>query len=313
MRDKIKAMAHKIGFDLVGVCGVERAESVEFARLWVESGFHGSMGFMAKSLPIRGDAQSILPGATSAIVVGLNYFQPSEPVAGQPRIAKYALGRDYHKVIRGKLRALARGLSDQLPGEQFRACVDSAPIFEREFAVRAGLGWLGKNSCLINTRKGSWFFIGVLLTTARLEVDKVASGGCGTCKKCVDACPTGAIVQLEGRWTVDSRRCVSYVTIEHRGPIDAELHRGVGDWTFGCDICQDVCPFNAPRAHQPERSAVTKESDFLDVREWPSLVELAELSGESWDAMTRGSATRRAKAEQWRRNAKLNLENGKVL
>lgn len=309
MEDQIKTAARELGFDLVGICGVDTPESVAFAEEWVRQGLHGTMHFMARSLALRADANQVLPGAKSALVVGLNYFQPNAPTPGMPRIAKYALGRDYHRVIRTKLNALGKKIEALAPGSTCRACVDSAPIFEREFAVRAGLGWLGKNSCLINTKRGSWFFLGVLLTTAELTPDARGEGGCGTCRVCIDACPTGAIVQLNGRWTVESRRCISYLTIEHRGDIEPELVEKMGDWTFGCDICQDVCPFNHARAHQPERSAVTQESDFLDKRVWPSLADLATLSDVDWDTMTRGSATRRANVEQWRRNAAISRRN----
>jgi len=297
---EMEALARELGFDLFGICSADPPESTPFLNAWLEAGFQGSMDYMQRHAGIRADLTQLLPGVRSCIVVGINYFQPQS----QPKIARYAQGRDYHRVIRGRLRRLAGQLKQIHPEADFRACVDSAPVFERELAVRAGLGWLGKNSILIHSHRGSWFLLGVLLTTLKLEPTAPNPGGCGRCTACIDACPTGAIVQLAGRWTVDSRRCISYRTIEHRGAWDDQNHEG---WVFGCDICQEVCPFNHPRAHQPLRARVSTDPDFQP-RTWPTLVELATLTEDNWDEMTRGSATRRASAEQWRRNARLVLQ-----
>ena len=190
-----------------------------------------------------------------------------------------------------------------------RPCVDSAPVFERDYAHLAGLGWFGKNTMLIDSRRGSWFFLGLILTTARWEPDAPAEGGCGTCTRCIDACPTGAIVLSDGRWSVDARRCVSYLTIEHEGPIEPTLAKGIGDWTFGCDVCQEVCPFNAERASQPMRGARATEADLLLHREWPSLAEIETMPHEVWDRLTQGSPVRRAGLEGLRRNARINRAN----
>jgi epoxyqueuosine reductase len=187
--------------------------------------------------------------------------------------------------------------------------VDSAPIMERDFAQLAGLGWFGKNTMLINSRRGSWFFIGVLLTTVEFEPDESAVGGCGSCRECIDACPTGAIVHEDGRWQVDARSCISYLTIEHRGAIDPNLMPKMGEWTFGCDVCQEVCPFNAPRESQPERARETKVQDFLNRRPFPSLTELAMLDPKGWDELTQGSAIRRTGLDGLSRNAEINLRN----
>jgi epoxyqueuosine reductase len=187
--------------------------------------------------------------------------------------------------------------------------VDSAPIMERDFAQLAGLGWYGKNTMLINSQRGSWFFIGVLLTSVSFEPDSSAIGGCGSCKACIEACPTGAIVLEEDRWQVDARRCISYLTIEHEGEIEDELATKMGDWTFGCDICQEVCPFNNPRESQPLRANETKVEDFQQERHWPSLKELAVIQPEQWDKLTQGSPTRRTGIEGIRRNARINLAN----
>ncbi|MBI3721307.1 MAG: tRNA epoxyqueuosine(34) reductase QueG, partial [Fimbriimonas ginsengisoli] len=228
---------------------------------------------------------------------------------GLPRIAEYALGRDYHKVLRSTLRKLARWMQERWPEAECRACVDSAPILERELAHLAGLGWFGKNTCLIDSRRGSKFFLGVLLTSIALPPDRPAIGSCGTCSKCIDACPTGAIVHADGFWQLDARRCISYLTIEHRGAIDPALREGIGDWTFGCDVCQDVCPFNHPRPSQPSRATETTEPDFSQDRNWPALKELCNLPYQKWDELTCGSAVRRAGFDGLRRNAAINLQN----
>jgi epoxyqueuosine reductase len=299
----IKEKALSLGFTTVGICPALPAPHFSAYQSWLDKGYHGTMAYMATSSALRSDPSSLLPGARSVVAVTLNYNQSNPAVEGQPRVARYALGRDYHKVLRAKLRGLASWLSLAYPGEQFRACVDSAPIFERDYAQLAGLGWFGKNTCLIDSKRGSWFFIGLLLTTIEFDFDLPAVGGCGTCSKCIDACPTGAIVFEEDRWQVDARRCISYLTIEHRGALVANI----GDWTVGCDVCQEVCPFNEPRSSQPLRGVTTIEPDFLKLRSWPSLEQLTQISYEDWDSLTRGSAARRVGYEGLKRNAKMNL------
>lgn len=307
--ETIKSEARSLGFDLVGVCDASPPQSLPVLKQWVADGLHGEMEYMATSLPLRADLNTLLPGVQSVVAVGLNYYQPVEHVSGQARIARYALGRDYHKVIRGKLKRLAATASDHWPEARFRACVDSAPVMEREYAQRAGLGWFGKNTCLIDSRRGSWFLIGVLLTTLSFERDTPAVGGCGSCRACIDACPTGAIVQRDGLWQVDARKCISYLTIEKRGDLSPEQETMVGEWTFGCDVCQEVCPFNQVRESQPERSPVTSEPDFLNRRQWPELERLRVISEPEWDDITQGSAVRRAGREGLSRNATANLAN----
>ncbi len=263
------------------------------------------MEYLREHVPLKAHPEQLLPGVRSVVAVTLNYYQPNRSEAGKPRIAAYALGRDYHKVLRGKLKKLATWVEASEPGSVCRPCVDSAPIFERDYARLAGLGWFGKNTMLIDSRRGSFFFIGILLTTAEFAPDAPAEGGCGTCTRCIDACPTGAIVQVEGRWQVDARRCISYQTIEHRGELTQDTH----GWTFGCDVCQEVCPFNQPRPSQPLRAAPTTEPDFLAQREWPTLAQLAECGEAEWDRLTRGSAVRRAGLEGLRRHARANLRS----
>ncbi|MFM9873745.1 MAG: tRNA epoxyqueuosine(34) reductase QueG [Fimbriimonadaceae bacterium] len=301
----MKFAAHSLGFELVGVCDSAAPHSLGILEKWVADGMHGEMEYMSNSLPLRADLNSVLSGVRSVIAVGLNYYQV--PFEGDVKVARYAVGRDYHKVIRGKLKRLGSAMAELVPEETWRACVDSAPVMEREYANRAGLGWFGKNTCLINSYRGSWFLIGVLLTTAEIAVDPAAVGGCGTCTRCVDDCPTGAIVLRDEVWQVDARQCISYLTIEKRGDFTAEEAGMVGDWTFGCDVCQEVCPFNQDRPSQPLRGLVTTEPGFLDRRDFGGLEEILVWSEEEWDKRTRGSAVRRAGFDGLRRNARANL------
>ncbi len=297
------------GFDLAGVCSADSPGSIDFYRQWLDKGYGGEMKYLRDSLELRSDLNSVLPGVKSVIMVGLNYYQEPEPRAeDQPRIARYAMGKDYHRVIRGKLAKVADRFKGVYGGE-WRGATDSAPIMERELAQRAGLGWFGKNTMLINSQRGSWFLIGSLLTTLEIEPTASAFGGCGSCRACIDACPTGAIVFEDERWQVDSRECISYLTIEKRGELTQEDSEKIGDWTFGCDICQEVCPFNSVRENQPLRSQLATEPGFLDRRTWPGLENLSVISAEEWDLLTRGSAVRRAGHDGLKRNAAANIVN----
>lgn len=309
MKERIREKALSLGFDTVGFCSVEPPVSIDYLKQWTDKGFHATMEYMVRHHALRKQPAELLSSAKSVIAVTMNYKQDVHHTTGAPRIANYALGRDYHKTLRGRLRRLGRWLEQEVPGTEYRACVDSAPILEREYANRAGLGWYGKNTCLIDSKRGSWFVIGLLLTSLEIKPDIPSKGGCGTCTKCIDACPTQAIVFEEERWQVDARKCISYLTIEHKGEIDSDLQRRMGEWTFGCDVCQQVCPFNEQREHQPVRANVTSEKDFLQLREWPDLEELAQIDEQQWDELTRGSAVRRAGLEGVRRNAQINLVN----
>jgi epoxyqueuosine reductase len=309
VEQSIKEKTYSLGFDLAGICEAKSSHVVEFFRGWIEKNYDAGMHYLHDSLNLRENPQSLLEDAKAIIAVGLNYYQSNSYEPRMPRIATYALGRDYHKVIRSKLKKLAMDLQKDFPNEKFRACVDSAPIFERAYAQQAGLGWFGKNTCLINSHRGSYFFIGLLLTTLELQTDLPSEGGCGTCRKCIDACPTKAIIFENGRWQVNSNRCISYWTIEHKSDIPDEMAAEIGEWTFGCDVCQDVCPFNQPRDNQPLRSECTKEMDFLNKKPWPNLIQLSQISYDRWDQLTQGSAVRRVGYEGIKRNAKINLKN----
>ena len=300
--ERIKRKALDLGFMTAGVCLADPPEHLGAYNAWIEKGYHGTMEYLARGAGARADPGILLPGARSVIAVALAYGRAAQSTPGVPRIARYALGRDYHKVMRAKLRRLQEWLSEQAPGHSHRACVDTAPILERYFAHKAGMGWFGKNTMLIDSKRGSWFFIGLVLTTLDLSPDAPSLGGCGTCRRCVSACPTGALVLEDGRWQLDARRCISYLTIEHRGafPEDAQL----AGWAFGCDVCQEVCPFNEERVGQPLRGAKATDPDLLSGREWPALDSLRTIGYEEWDELTRGSAVRRAGWEGLRRNAR---------
>lgn len=307
LTDKVKQAALDQGFELVGVCDAKPPASLGVFDEWTKQGFHGSMGYLPRSRELRKDVSTLLPGVRSILAVGLFYGQPNPVVPGRPHIAAYALGRDYHKVLRSKLKRVVARVTEWRPESRCRIAVDSAPVLEREYASRAGLGWFGKNTCLIDSVRGSKFVIGLLLTTLDLDADEPSRGGCGTCTACIDACPTGAIVPRDGGWQVDARSCISYLTIEHRGPFEDDQGNRTGAWTFGCDVCQTVCPFNTPRPGQPLRAPVTTCPDFLAVREWPDLERLTVLTEEEWDTLTRGSPVRRAGREGLARNARANL------
>lgn len=291
-----------LGFSRAGVCQAGNPETWSFYNEWLEAGFHADMDYLARSAHLRKSLDSILPGAKSVLAVTLDYGRVIPHETGQPKIARYALGRDYHQVFRKNLARLAKDLQAEFQQGSFRAVSDSAPLLEREWAQRSGLGWPGKNTCLIDSRRGSWTLLGFLLTPLEAEADAAAKGGCGSCRLCLDACPTGAIVNREGRWQVDSRLCLSYWTIEQKGPIPQEIAEKLNGWTFGCDICQEVCPFNQPRPSQPERGAPATHPD-LTPRSWPSLVELAQISYADWDRLTQGSPVRRRGWQGLRWNA----------
>jgi epoxyqueuosine reductase len=303
----IKVKALELGFTTVGVCDAVPPPHFEAYEDWIRGGNHAGMAYLKDQMDLKKSPQSLLPEARSIVVVTLNYNQPLDHARGHPKFARYALGRDYHRVLRGKLKKLASFIDEIYPEAKNRICVDSAPILERDYAQMAGLGWFGKNTLLIDSKRGSYFFIGMLLTSIPLVADGPAAGGCGTCHKCVEACPTGAIIFANDHWQVNARNCISYLTIEHRGSIDESLAEKIGEWTFGCDICQEVCPFNEPRPSQPMRARVTGEPGLLSERPWPNLKDMVKMSAEDWDKMTTGSAIRRAGYRGLMRNAEINL------
>ena len=303
----VKGLARELGFALVGVALPGASAYGEAFRSWLAAGKQGEMAFLARQVEERLDVRKKFPWARSVLCAGLSYFaEKSEDtnqktVEGMGKVARYAWGRDYHKVLEGKLKRLERRVRGTLGGEmEIRAYVDAGPLLERELAARAGLGWVGKNTLLIDPRHGSWFVLGELVLSLELEPDTPLGDHCGTCMRCLDACPTRAI----SPYSVDARKCLSYLTLEHRAEIPPALHgpmRQAG-YLVGCDICQEVCPFNSAG-----RPILTAESDFA-ARPPAQAVPLAEVLAwqeQEWDILTRGRAGRRAKFEMWKRNARV--------
>jgi epoxyqueuosine reductase len=271
----LKQRALEIGFDLVGVAPLAAWKDLEFSRRWVEKGFGGEMRYLEN--PSRDDPRRILPSVQSVVCVGLVYNAPlpySTEVGSRgsavgsrsdgqrttddgPRawISRYAWGSDYHELMRGKLEALRASIDGLAPNTETRVYVDTGPIVERAFARYSGIGWAGKNTCLINQQKGSWFFLGVVLTSLALEPDLPAPDRCGSCTRCLEACPTGALVEP---YVMDASRCIAYLNIELKGSIPAEFRPAIGANVFGCDICQDVCPWNSRQSSVVSRQLPEK-------------------------------------------------------
>jgi epoxyqueuosine reductase len=262
--DGARAIADAIGFDAVRFTTPEAPAHAEFAAAWLAAGLHGDMGYLEKRHALRAgplDDDRLLAGARSVIVVALSYHEPS---ASSGPIARYARGDDYHHILWQKLDALGAGLTQRFPGTVCRGFTDSGPIRERELAARAGIGWQGKHTNLISLTLGNFFFLGALLTTLPLTPDPpLDSGHCGTCTRCLAACPTGALIAPH---TMDARRCISYLTIELKGPIPLELRPHVGDRAFGCDDCLAVCPWNERAQAGHERRLMARQNDAVDLR-----------------------------------------------
>lgn len=263
------------------------------------------MSYLSKRFEERADPSVYLPGAQSVICVAMNYYTHLEPApsAGNAsgRIARYALGDDYHELIKGRLHQLADWIREREPSAITRAAVDTAPVMEKELAARAGIGWLGKNTCVINPKIGSWILLGEILTTIALPFDDPAVDRCGSCTRCIDACPTDAIT---GPYQLDARRCISYLTIESRGEIDSGLQPLIGDWLYGCDICQEVCPFNR-HAQDTEEAALQPRFTGGQL----NTTEVLEWTDADYRERLRGSAMKRVKLPVLKRNARIVAEN----
>jgi epoxyqueuosine reductase len=298
----IREKASALGFEKVGVARVGALPHADFLRSWLGDGFHGDMGYMAREPERREDPSKLLPGARAVVCVAKNYHtpgrHPENGLAG--RISRYAWGDDYHDVLMGKLHEL-RSHVESLGGRA-KVCVDTSAVLEKPWAQRAGLGWQGKHSNLIARDLSSWFFLGEILTDLDLEPDAPhARDFCGTCTRCIDLCPTKAIV---APYVVDSRRCIAYLTIEHRGPIPRELRPLMGNLVFGCDICQDVCPWNKFAKVAPEREFYARDGNLA-----PSLPGLMGLSREEFARRFKDSPVRRAKYAGFLRNVAVALGN----
>ena len=308
-RQLLESLAAKAGFDCCGVAPAVKIDREQYYRRWLGSGRAGGLEYLRRHVEKRLDAAALAPGARSVIVCALNYRQdPSaEAVAGadrpRGRVAMYAWGGDYHDVVRTKLEEVLGGLRAARPGPWVaKVCVDTAPLLEREYAVLAGIGWIGKNTLVLNRRLGSYFFLGEIVTELELPVDEPAADRCGACTRCLEACPTGA---LAAPYEMDASRCISYLTIECRDEqLPGETHQAIGDWVFGCDVCQQVCPHN-------RQTPPTGEPHFA-IRPpgpRPDLHELLTLSDEACRALLRDSAMRRARPEMLRRNARIAIGN----
>ena len=306
---QLKERAHQLGFDLVGVTHPQASEHADIYTNWLAQGYHAEMGYLARpdAVKKRADARHVMPETRSILVVGMNYYpgdhaSPGESEGFRGRVSRYAWGDDYHEVMWEKLGRLAEWIK-QCVGRSVahRAYVDTGPLLERELAQRAGLGWVGKNTNLISPTLGSYFFLGELLLDLELEPDQPFDADrCGTCTACLDACPTGALVAPR---TLDARRCISYLTIEHRSVIPEELCPLLSDWTFGCDVCQQVCPWNHRFAHP------TDEPAFRGGRGTLNLLALLALDEETFRARFRHTPLWRAKRTGLLRNAAMVLGN----
>lgn len=300
----IKAQAYGFGFDFTGITPVGPADTAAAFDEWLARGFDGEMGYLARTADKRKDSRLPLPGMQSAIVVAMSYggTEPSGPVA------RYARGDDYHDLMVDRLNQLHRWIEEQVgTAVNGKAYVDTGPILERDLARRAGLGWFGKNTTLINPRGGSFFFLGSLLLDLALEADApFAADHCGTCTRCLDACPTGA---LTGPRVLDSNRCISYLTIELKGEIPEPMHAPIRDLIYGCDICQEVCPWNEKFA-LPLREKAFKPRAVLAGKDGAALAaELLAMSDEEFRVAFKGSPMKRAKLRGLKRNAAVVLGN----
>ena len=306
--DRIRSQAITIGFHKVGIVSLDdipEDNAIAYLKNWLALGYHADMAWMNN--PKREDIHLCMSDARSLISVAVNYYTPHQH-ADNPKIAKisrYGWGRDYHKVIHKKLKALSNWLQEQDPEIKTRYYADTGPIQDKVWAQRAGLGWIGKNGNVITRDYGSWVFLGEILTNLELTPDQPHTEHCGTCTRCLDACPTNAIAEP---FVVDANRCIAYHTIENRdAELPAEIAKNLSGWVAGCDICQDVCPWNKRFA---------QETDITDFHPYPEnlhpqLTELATIEATEWDQRFRASALRRIKPYMWRRNAEANLKYNK--
>jgi epoxyqueuosine reductase len=304
---EIKRRARDLGFDLCGIAAAESFPELSFLREWLDRGYAGDMAYIPRTADRRADVRHVVPGARSVIVTGTVY-NTDRPYSTEVEdretalIARYAWGDDYHDVLKARLDALVAWMRDTSP-EPFdaRAYVDTGPVQERVYAQYAGLGWIGRNTCLINPHLGSWLFLSEIICTLALEPDAPALDQCGTCTLCLEACPTGAIVAPH---VLDATRCLSYLTIESRGPIPEPYRQAVGNHVYGCDICQEVCPYNQQPAQSDDSAWQPRAA--LDL---PALVELWRRPDTDLRRSLKGSAMTRAKLPGLRRNLAVAIGN----
>lgn len=304
---RLKALAFDAGFQRCGISGVDLGADEAHLRDWLAQGLYGSMDWMARHGDMRARPPELVPGTVRVLSVGLDYGRDADEAWANLRdgerayVARYALGRDYHKLMRQRLQRLADAVAAEIGPFGHRVFVDSAPVLERALARDAGLGWIGKHTCLIDSDGGSWFFLGEIYLDLPLPVDPPASAHCGTCTRCIDVCPTQAIV---APYRLDARRCIAYLTIEHEGAIDEELRPLIGNRIFGCDDCQLVCPWNkfARRSDEPD----FRVRNNLDQA---SLADLFAWTEAEFLQRSEGSAIRRSGYQRWLRNIAIALGN----
>ncbi len=294
----IKSLAIKEGFSF---CGISRAvfldEEARKLEKWLNKNYHGEMGYMARNFDKRVDPRLLVPGAKSVISLLYNYYTEARQIDSKaPKISSYAYGEDYHFVIKRKLKDLFKGIQNKIGQVEGRVFVDSAPVLDKAWATRSGLGWIGKNSNLINKRSGSYFFIAEIILDLDLEEDGPTTDHCGKCTACIDACPTEAIVEP---YVIDGSKCISYFTIELKDEIPKEMSGKFDNWMYGCDVCQEVCPWN--RFSKPHNEPAFKPNDMLlsmNANEW------IELTKETFNVIFKNSAVKRTKYEGLKRNIK---------
>lgn len=308
LTSQIQVWGRELGFQQIGIADTELSKAEAHLNTWLQAGYHGGMEFMARHGNKRSRPAELEPGTISVISARMDYLpqagiDPWEVLANdsQAYISRYALGRDYHKLMRKRLQQLARRISESVGEFGYRVFVDSAPVLEKPLAQKAGLGWIGKHSNVLHREAGSWFFLGEIYTDLPLPPDTAVSDHCGSCRACIDICPTQAIV---APYIVDARRCISYLTIEHKGSIPEALRPLMGNRIYGCDDCQLICPWN-------RFASWTRENDFSPRHglEAPQLIDLFSWSEAEFLTKTEGSAIRRIGHEAWLRNIAIALGN----
>ena len=308
LTEQIKARAQKLGFELVGITPAEESQTIRLYERWLENEYAGKMAYLEKHLQLKRDPRHCLPEAKSVISLAINYYtlNPVQTLVENPergQISRYAWGDDYHEVIRAKLRQLAQFIDETAERKlKHKIYVDTGPIIEREYAQKAGIGWIGKNTNFINWQSGSWYFLAEVLVGVELEYDwQLPRGSCGTCTLCIEACPTDAIVAPN---VLDSRLCISYLTIELKDSIPREMRPQIGNLIFGCDICQEVCPWNSKATPSIEPGFYPREENIA-----PKLLSLINMTQAEFSKRFKNSPIKRAKRRGFLRNVAVALGN----
>ena len=308
LTQQIYQRANELGFELVGITPAAQSETIARYRQWIENGYAGKMGYLERHLPLKADVRQLLAEAKSVISLAINYYtiDPPKALAEDPargQISRYAWGDDYHDVIRQRLSELIDFIKQAAETElRTRVCVDTAPIIEREYAQKAGLGWIGKNTNLIHWRSGSWYFLAEVLINIALESETPAvRGSCGTCTRCIEACPTDAIIEPN---VLDSRLCISYLTIELKDGIPKALRPKIGNLIFGCDICQEVCPWNSKTVPTDEPAFQPRPENFV-----PKLLSLMGMTQQEFSRRFKRSPIKRTKRRGFLRNVLVAIGN----